>query len=314
MQITRAQPSAATAAFASEVGHQDPVAVEGGRTHWQHGGSLAAHARLLRAPTGVVSFEPQEMIVRCGAGTTVAEVADVLAAKAQMCTLDPGDPHRSTVGGVLAAGVSGHRRLRHGPVRDLLLEAQYVAADGTIIRAGAPVVKNVSGFDLNKLLVGSFGSLGLLAEVVLRCRPVPAVSGWFRLEGADPWRVRACVHDPSSILWDGALVWVLVEGDAGDVAAECRSLGALGDVTAVACGPDLPAGGRLSIPAADVRACGGAEGPTAGLGPWVAEIGVGTVHVTHTPPLVALPNAALQHQLKRAYDPTGRLSPGRFPW
>ena len=226
MQITRAQPSAATAAFASEVGHQDPVAVEGGRTHWQHGGPLAAHARLLRAPSGVVSFEPQEMIVRCGAGTTVAEVADVLAAKAQMCTLDPGDPHRSTVGGVLAAGVSGHRRLRHGPVRDLLLEAQYVAADGTIIRAGAPVVKNVSGFDLNKLLVGSFGSLGLLAEVVLRCRPAPAVSGWFRLEGADPWRVRACVHDPSSILWDGALVWVLVEGDAGDVAAASHSLAA----------------------------------------------------------------------------------------
>ena len=314
MQITRAQPSAATLAFAKAVGIDDCVAVEGGRTHWQYGGTLTPDVRLLRAPTGVVSFEPEEMVVRCGAGTTVAELSEVLATKGQLCALDPAQPNLATVGGVLAAGVSGHRRLRQGPVRDSLLEAQYVAADGAVIRAGAPVVKNVSGFDINKLLVGSFGSLGLLAEVVLRCRPAPVTSQWLQLDGADPWQVRAGAYNPSSILWNGATVWVLVEGDPADVIAETRMLQAVTAVELVAVGPALPQGGRLSLASGTLRNCMRADGPVAGLGSWVAEIGVGTVHVEHTPPLPPLPNADLQQTLKRAYDPYCRLAPGRFPW
>lgn len=314
MQITRSQPSAVTLAFAEAVGIDDCVAVEGGRTHWHYGGTLAPNVRLLRAPTGVVSFEPEEMVVRCGAGTTVAELTEVLATKGQLCALDPAQPHLATVGGVLAAGVSGHRRLRQGPVRDSLLEAQYVAADGAVIRAGAPVVKNVSGFDINKLLVGSFGSLGLLAEVVLRCRPAPVLSQWIQLDGADPRQVRAAVYNPSSILWDGNTVWVLVEGDPADVEAETRTLRAVATVELVMAGPALPLGGRLSLPPGTLYNCMRADGPVAGLGAWVAEIGVGTVHVEHTPPLPPLPNAHLQRTLKRAYDPSGRLAPGRFPW
>ena len=314
MQITRAQPSASTVAFAKAVGRDDCVAVEGGRTHWHYGGPLAPNVRLLRAPAGVVSFEPEEMVVRCGAGTTVAELTEVLTTKGQLCALDPAQPNLATVGGVLAAGVSGHRRLRHGPVRDSLLEAQYVAADGAVIRAGAPVVKNVSGFDINKLLVGSFGSLGLLSEVVLRCRPAPVTSQWIQLDGADPWKVRAAVYNPSAILWSGATVWVLVEGDPADVNAEIRMLQTMASVQLVAIGPALPQGGRLSLAPGSVRNCVRADGPATGLGLWVAEIGVGTVHVEHRPPLAALPNFGLQLTVKRAYDPSGRLTPGRFPW
>jgi NAD dependent epimerase/dehydratase family enzyme len=83
-----------------------------------------------------------------------------------MVPLDPVDPERATVGGVLAVGESGIRRLRYGPVRDTVLEVRFVNAAGKVVKAGGPVVKNVTGYDLCRLLVGSVGTLGFLAEVV----------------------------------------------------------------------------------------------------------------------------------------------------
>ena len=75
----------------------------------------------------------------------------------------------------LAVGHSGIRRLGWGPVRDTVLEVRYVSADGRLIKGGGPTVKNVSGYDLPRLFVGSLGTLGIIAEVVLRTRPVPAL-------------------------------------------------------------------------------------------------------------------------------------------
>src|SRR5207237_3236629 len=99
---------------------------------------------------------------------------DALGEHGQCVALPPHEG--ATVGGVLAVGRSGLRRLRFGPVRDTLLEARYVSAEGRLVKAGGPTVKNVSGFDLCRLLVGSLGTLGLLGAVVLRCRPRPAAS------------------------------------------------------------------------------------------------------------------------------------------
>src|SRR5207247_4197918 len=109
----------------------------------------------------------------------------------------------ATVGGVLAVGRSGLRRLRFGPIRDVLLEARYVSAEGRLVKAGGPTVKNVSGFDLCRLLVGSLGTLGLLAEVVLRCRPLPAESRWLAGE-ADPLGLLRRPYRPSSSPRGGA--------------------------------------------------------------------------------------------------------------
>src|SRR4051794_37097087 len=245
LAMVRSLPAAAddgaVEAFAAEVGDSDPVTCVGGRTQWHVGGEPAPGTREVSAPTGIVSFEPAEMTVRVRAGTTVAELDAALAEGGQMVPLDPPHPLRATVGGVLAVGHSGIRRLRYGPIRDTLLEARYVGADGRVVKAGGPVVKNVSGFDLCRLLVGSLGTIGILAEVVLRAQPRPAASQW--LAGvADPFAVRGRLFRPSSILWDGSRTWGLLEGHPADVASEAAVLG--GAFEPVSGPPPLPVGGR----------------------------------------------------------------------
>jgi hypothetical protein len=96
----------------------------------------------------------------------------VLAAAGQHCPLDPRDP-AATVGGTLAAGLSGPRRLRYRPLRDRVLEVHLVTGDGRRVKGGGRVVKNVSGYDVCRLAVGSLGTLGVIAQVTLRCEPRP---------------------------------------------------------------------------------------------------------------------------------------------
>ena len=213
--------SAAGQAFAAEVGSEGEVTVKGGGTQWKVGGLPSRDAREVKAPSGVWSFAPADMVVRCGAGTTVAELNEEIGRAGQMLPLDPLCPEEATVGGVLAVGRSGHRRLRYGPIRDLLLQVVFVNSLGQLIRSGGPTVKNVSGFDLCKLMVGSLGTLGFIAEVILRCQPVPEASQWFAGEASTPdipAKLLAELWQPSSILWNGERVWVLLEGHPGDVA------------------------------------------------------------------------------------------------
>ena len=123
------------------------------------------------APVGIESIQAEEMTVSCGAGTPVAELDDALAAHGQCVAVPP----TGTVGGALAVGQSGIRRLGYGPVRDVLLQTRYVSAAGEVVKAGGPTVKNVSGFDLCRLLVGSRGTLGFLGDVIMRTRPARVV-------------------------------------------------------------------------------------------------------------------------------------------
>ncbi len=286
--------------FAAEVGAEGPVTVVGGRTQWDVGGAVDPAAREVRAPSGVVEFEPAEMTVRCGAGTRVKELDAALGEHGQCVALPAWEG--ASVGGVLAVGRSGLRRLRLGPVRDALLEARYVSADGRLIKAGGPTVKNVSGFDLCRLLVGSLGTLGFLAEVVLRCRPLPAVSRWFAGE-AEPFDLVHRLHQPSSILWDGTTTWVLLEGHPADVEDQARLAG-LPEADGP---PDLPAGGRVSMRPSSLRSLTGRRAT------FVAEIGVGVVHTAEpASPVAAAPEVAvLNRRVKQSFDPTGRLNPGR---
>lgn len=291
-------------AFAAEVGPTDPVVAVGGRTHWHVGGRPHPGARQVRAPAGIVAHEPAEMIVRVRAGTPVAELDAALAEHGQMVPLDPADPARATVGGTLATGQSGLRRLRYGPVRDTVLEVRYVSAEGVLVKGGGPVVKNVSGFDLPRLFVGSLGTLGVLAEVVLRVQPRPVVTRWLRAEGVDPFAVRRLLFRPSSVLWDGAATWVLLEGHGADVDAEAARLGP--GWAAVAGPPPRPSGGRVSRRPSDIHDLDER---------FVAEIGVGVVHTESVPaPMRALAPelAALHRRVKTAFDPHGRMNPGRW--
>jgi glycolate oxidase FAD binding subunit len=286
-------------AFAEEVGHDGAVVAVGGRTQWEVGGAVDPGAREVRPPSGIVAHLPEEMIVRVRAGTPVAELDAVLAERGQTVALPAWDG--ATVGGVLAVGHSGVRRLGWGPVRDTLLEARYVSAEGRVVKAGGPVVKNVTGFDLCRLLVGSLGTLGLLAEVVLRVRPRPLATRWLRGQ-TDPFDLRRRLHRPSSILWDGTTTWVLLEGHPADVDAETSACGA--GFVEIDAPPPLPTAGRESRRPSALRSLTGA---------FVAQVGVGVVHRPHP---VETPGphpstAELQRRVKALFDPAGRLNPGR---
>jgi glycolate oxidase FAD binding subunit len=276
--------------------------VAGGRTQWDVGGPVRTGTREVVAPAGVVAFEPAEMTVRVGAGTPVSELDDALAEHGQCVAL----PERrgATVGGVLSVGRSDVRRLGLGPLRDTVLEVRYVSAEGRLVKAGGPTVKNVSGFDLCRLLVGSLGTLGLLGEVVLRTRPRPATSRWFGGR-ADPFDLHRRLFRPGAVLWDGTTTWVLLEGHVGDVEAAADRLVAAG-LQPVAGPPVLPAG-RWSVDPARVPDLAGRSEP------FVAEIGVGVVHGRRSEP--GSPPAAsvvrLTERLRTLFDPHGRLNPGR---
>ncbi len=287
--------------FAAEVGSEGPVAVVGGRSHWEVGGLCPEDTRLVRAPSGVRSFDPADMTIRVGAGTSVAEVDAALAEAGQRANLPltPG----ATVGGVLAVGRDDLHALGRGRLRDALLEAVYVADDGQVVTAGGPTVKNVSGFDLCRVLVGSLGTLGLVGEVILRTWPRPAAQQW--LAGpCDPTELRRRLYWPSSILWDGQTAWVHLEGHESDVESETDLAKSLG------CEPTE---GPPPLPLHRVPVGALADGGISGS--YLAQVGTGSAYVSEPIPVPSPDPAvvALHERLKAGFDPRGRLNPGRDP-
>jgi len=124
----------------------------------------------------ILEHEPEDLTLVAQAGVTLREIESRAAASGQRLAPDPGPGTAATVGGACAANRSGLRRLRSGTLRDHVLGVRVVHADGEVTRAGGKVVKNVTGFDLAKLYVGSHGSLVFLAEIALRLVPRPAAS------------------------------------------------------------------------------------------------------------------------------------------
>jgi FAD binding domain len=312
VSLHRREPSSALRAFAEEIGSTDPVTVRGGSTQWSVGGLPEGDLREVRAPSGIVAVEAEELIVRCGAGTTWAELDAALAAVGMVTPLDPLHG-QATVGGLLSVGHSGLRRGRYGHIRDLFLEATYVSSRGELVKAGAPVVKNVTGYDLCRLLVGSLGTLGLLGEVVMRCRPRAAVSEWMSSTSMDCFAVRKQLVQPGAVLWDGETTWVLIEGTIVEARVKQSAL----DRSFVACEtPVVPMQSmaqRCSVLPSEIRSTVSALEPRS----FVAEIGVGVIHssqMLRERTALGDPVRKLNEDLKRAYDPSSRLNPGRCPW
>lgn len=121
----------------------------------------------------LVEHEPGDLTVTVEAGMTIAALQSALGGRGQWLSLDPPDADRATIGGVIAANASGPRRHLYGTARDLLIGVTAITADGAVVRGGGKVVKNVAGYDLPKLFVGSYGTLGILIEVTLKLRPRP---------------------------------------------------------------------------------------------------------------------------------------------
>ncbi|EGL82221.1 FAD linked oxidase domain protein [Caldalkalibacillus thermarum TA2.A1] len=122
---------------------------------------------------GIVEHSPGDMIATIKPGTTIAELKAKLAEHGQMLPLDPYWPDEATIGGVIAANDSGPKRLKYGSARDHVIGLRIVYPDGRIIRSGGKVVKNVAGYDMNKLFIGSMGTLGVLTEITVKLRPLP---------------------------------------------------------------------------------------------------------------------------------------------
>jgi glycolate oxidase FAD binding subunit len=184
----------------------------------------------------VLEHAAGDLVVRVQAGVRLERLAAVLAQAGQRLALDPpagaGDGDAGgTVGGLIATGVAGPLRLRFGHPRDLLIGITVVRADGAIARAGGKVVKNVAGYDIGKLLAGSYGTLALITEATFRLHPRPAAASYVSLECADPAAAQAALLTAASsplapaaaeLDWPAAQapisVAVLLEGDAEGVA------------------------------------------------------------------------------------------------
>ncbi|MBO9473875.1 FAD-binding protein [Shimia sp. R10_1] len=199
------------------------------------------------ALSGVRLYEPGALTIVAGAGTPMAEIEATLASESQRLAFEPVD-HRGvlgtngtpTIGGAVAANVSGPRRIQAGACRDSLLGVRFVDGAGRILKNGGRVMKNVTGYDLVKLMAGSWGTLGVLTEVSLKVQAIPEAAGTVTLRGLDataatkamsaalgsPYDVSGAAHLP--VGKDGtAVTMIRVEGLETSVAYRTEKLKAM---------------------------------------------------------------------------------------
>lgn len=149
--------------------------LHGGRTKDFYGERGGGEPLDLRTVAGIVAYEPTELVVTARCGTPLAELEAALAARRQYLAFEP--PHfgpGATVGGMVAAGLSGPRRASAGAVRDYVLGAVLMSAQGELLQFGGQVMKNVAGYDVSRMLAGSLGILGPIVQVSLKVMPLPA--------------------------------------------------------------------------------------------------------------------------------------------
>jgi glycolate oxidase FAD binding subunit len=194
--------------------------------------------------TGVIDYDPAELVLTVRPGTPLAEVEALLAGRGQMLAFDPydhgplfgGEAGRTTIGGVVAAGVNGSLRLSGGGVRDHLLGFRAVSGRAEAFAAGAKVVKNVTGYDLPKLAAGSWGRLFAMTELTLKVLPRPPVRATRAIEGLEPGEavrlmaavmgsqaeVGAAAYVPAALRSGRSLTALRILGFCPSVAARCE--------------------------------------------------------------------------------------------
>lgn len=254
--------------------HDLPVLIWGGGTHQGYGRRVAPAIVLSTHRLRRLDWKPDDLTATVGAGVRVADLEETLAGRNQSAVL-PEHPGDATVGGVVAAGLSGYRRLRYGPTRDRVLGMTLVTGDGRIVHGGGIVVKNVSGYDLPRLATGSYGALGLITEVNLKLWPNPPAAATVTVDRAED--ALEVTYRPLAILDDRSTATVALAGHADAVAAQVEALGATSKPGAH--WPERPTGilrAVVRVPARHVRETLGRI-PTS----WqaLAAIGVGDVTV-----------------------------------
>ena len=223
--------------------------LRGGGTKDFWGAPLQGEVLDTRAYTGIISYEPSELVVTVRGGTPLAELEAALAEKGQCLAFEP--PHfgaGATVGGMVAAGLSGPARASVGAVRDFVLGARMVNGQGEDLTFGGQVMKNVAGYDVSRLLAGSWGTLGIVTEVSLKVLPVAPAEATMMCAGIGqkdaldllhrwggqplPLNASAWVHDTTANPGDDYLFVRLrgavaaVQSAVGKMSADATALGA----------------------------------------------------------------------------------------
>ena len=164
-----------------------PLRLRGGGTKDFYGQALQGEVLDTRSCTGITAYDPSELVITARCGTSLAEIEAAMSEKKQMLAFEP--PHfaqsgldKATLGGMVAAGLSGPRRQAAGAVRDFVLGVRIIDGRGEILSFGGQVMKNVAGYDVSRLMAGSLGTLGLILEVSLKTLPVPVTEATVKLE------------------------------------------------------------------------------------------------------------------------------------
>ncbi|MDT3707144.1 MAG: glycolate oxidase subunit GlcE [Thiobacillus sp.] len=216
------------AAYASD----SPLIIQGGGSKTFYGNADEGEVLSTRALTGVVDYQPKELVLTARAGTPLADIEALLDAHGQMLAFEPpcfGGP--ATLGGCIAAGLSGPRRPYAGAARDFVLGVRMIDGSGQALRFGGQVIKNVAGYDVSRLMVGALGTLGLLTELSLKVLPKPAeeVSLQFEFDEATAIRrMNEWAGQPlplSATSWHAGLLTLRLSGAASAVHAAQARLG-----------------------------------------------------------------------------------------
>ena len=323
-----------------------PLRIQGSNSKAMLGNPVSAEVLDTRGHRGIVSYDPTELVLTARAGTPLREVEAALHEAGQMLPCEP--PHLgpdATVGGMVAAGLSGPRRPWAGAVRDYVLGTRVITGHGKLLRFGGEVMKNVAGYDVSRLMAGSFGCLGLLTEVSLKVLPRPRQCLSLRLPmggqqalaelaewGQQPLPISAACHD-------GEALYLRLEGGEGSVQSARQRLGGealdsrfWADLReqrlAFFAGPaplwrlSVPiASAALELPGQQLLDWGGAQrwlksdAQAQAIRQQVAKVGGhATCHAPGAASSPPLPAALMRYHraLKQQLDPKGVFNPGRL--
>jgi glycolate oxidase FAD binding subunit len=210
----------------------EPLRIVGGGSKDFYGHELAGTVFGTGEYSGINDYDPTELVITARCGTRLMEIEDTLAERGQMLAFEP--PHfgaDATLGGCIAAGLSGPRRPHGGAVRDHMLGVRLLDGRGDELSFGGRVMKNVAGFDVSRLIAGSLGTLGIILEASLKCMPLPRAESTiaFELSAADALQKinewSALPLPLSASCWYGDRLYVRLSGAASGVSAAQRRLG-----------------------------------------------------------------------------------------